>query len=216
MIGLQVPACVLVAFFFTAVGLIPAWIGFPLVLGVLALVRKFTGLHRRQAGWVLGEVIEAPYLKPRDRGLVVRVFDLLKDSATWRDLAFLFVQMSAGMALACLQVALPLGALGHVTLATWWWALPDDANVDLIGFLPITNTATALVFGVILGVAYFALWLRVSPYLGQAQAHLMKWLLAPTERARLANRVQQLTESRADTVDTQAAELRRIERDLHD
>jgi signal transduction histidine kinase len=29
-------------------------------------------------------------------------------------------------------------------------------------------------------------------------------------------RVQQLTESRAETVDTQAAELRRIERDLHD
>ena len=31
-----------------------------------------------------------------------------------------------------------------------------------------------------------------------------------------ALRVQQLTESRAETVDTQAAELRRIERDLHD
>jgi signal transduction histidine kinase len=32
----------------------------------------------------------------------------------------------------------------------------------------------------------------------------------------LAGRVQQLTTSRAETVDTQAAELRRIERDLHD
>jgi signal transduction histidine kinase len=40
--------------------------------------------------------------------------------------------------------------------------------------------------------------------------------LAPTEKSRLANRVVQLTESRAETVDTQAAELRRIERDLHD
>jgi signal transduction histidine kinase len=41
-------------------------------------------------------------------------------------------------------------------------------------------------------------------------------LLSTSEKSRLAQRVQQLTESRAQTVDTQAAELRRIERDLHD
>ncbi|MET1071060.1 MAG: histidine kinase [Umezawaea sp.] len=41
-------------------------------------------------------------------------------------------------------------------------------------------------------------------------------MLAPTARATLATRVQELAESRADTVDAQAAELRRIERDLHD
>jgi signal transduction histidine kinase len=44
-------------------------------------------------------------------------------------------------------------------------------------------------------------------------------LLGPTTQARqdaLAHRVARLTESRADAVDTQAAELRRIERDLHD
>jgi signal transduction histidine kinase len=41
-------------------------------------------------------------------------------------------------------------------------------------------------------------------------------LLAPSEKSQLAQRVEQLTESRAETVDTQAAELRRIERDLHD
>ena len=39
---------------------------------------------------------------------------------------------------------------------------------------------------------------------------------SPSEKSRLALRVEQLTESRAETVDTQAAELRRIERDLHD
>jgi signal transduction histidine kinase len=41
-------------------------------------------------------------------------------------------------------------------------------------------------------------------------------LLAPTRSAELARRVAALTESRADAVDEQAAELRRIERDLHD
>jgi signal transduction histidine kinase len=41
-------------------------------------------------------------------------------------------------------------------------------------------------------------------------------LLSVSEKSRLALRVEELTESRAETVDTQAAELRRIERDLHD
>src|SRR6201999_4122921 len=63
---------------------------------------------------------------------------------------------------------------------------------------------------------YIAVWYSASPYIMRAQAWLTASLLAPTGAARLANRVQQLTVSRADTVDTQAAELRRIERDLHD
>jgi signal transduction histidine kinase len=41
-------------------------------------------------------------------------------------------------------------------------------------------------------------------------------LLSVSEKSRLAQRVEQLAESRAETVDTQSAELRRIERDLHD
>jgi signal transduction histidine kinase len=50
----------------------------------------------------------------------------------------------------------------------------------------------------------------------RTHARLSRAFLAPSEKSRLALRVQQLTESRAETVDTQAAELRRIERDLHD
>ncbi|MDI5967698.1 sensor histidine kinase [Streptomyces sp. SL13] len=41
-------------------------------------------------------------------------------------------------------------------------------------------------------------------------------LLSPPENVQLQERVQKLTETRADAVDAQAAELRRIERDLHD
>jgi signal transduction histidine kinase len=41
-------------------------------------------------------------------------------------------------------------------------------------------------------------------------------LLRPEPDAELAGRVEQLTQTRADAVDTAAAELRRLERDLHD
>jgi signal transduction histidine kinase len=47
-------------------------------------------------------------------------------------------------------------------------------------------------------------------------AQFARLFLAPTRSAELRLRVTQLTVTRADTVDAQAAELRRIERDLHD
>jgi signal transduction histidine kinase len=43
-----------------------------------------------------------------------------------------------------------------------------------------------------------------------------KFFLAPTSKSELTQRVQVLTDTRAEAVDAQAAELRRIERDLHD
>ncbi|HJQ43173.1 MAG TPA: sensor domain-containing protein, partial [Jatrophihabitantaceae bacterium] len=50
----------------------------------------------------------------------------------------------------------------------------------------------------------------------RATAHLDAALLRTSEKSLLALRVQELTESRTQTVDSAAAELRRIERDLHD
>jgi signal transduction histidine kinase len=47
-------------------------------------------------------------------------------------------------------------------------------------------------------------------------ARLSGWLLAPGEGARLRAEMEHLAETRAETVDARAAELRRIERDLHD
>jgi signal transduction histidine kinase len=58
--------------------------------------------------------------------------------------------------------------------------------------------------------------LAIAPSVLRVHAHLTRWLLAPTANAALAVRVAHLAETRADAVDTQAVELRRIERDLHD
>ncbi|WP_084429312.1 sensor histidine kinase [Kibdelosporangium aridum] len=217
LIGMMPPLYVLLALLLTSIGLTFIWIGFPLVLGVVAVLRAFTNLHRKQAGWVLGTEIERPYrARVPGHGMYRRVFAIIGDPATWRDVAWLFVEMAAGSALAITNFALLVGGIGHITLATWWWALPADADVNLMGFLSVNSTASAIFVGVPVGVMYVAIWYFASPYLMRAQAWLTASLLAPTEAARLANRVQQLTVSRADTVDTQAAELRRIERDLHD
>ncbi|MFL6075962.1 MAG: histidine kinase [Mycobacteriales bacterium] len=69
------------------------------------------------------------------------------------------------------------------------------------------------------------LWLVLDPPVGGVLAVLapLRWhgrwtrlLLGPTAGARLRQRVDRLTETRSDAADAQAAELRRIERDLHD
>jgi signal transduction histidine kinase len=66
------------------------------------------------------------------------------------------------------------------------------------------------------GLAMTAVALFGSHLLFQAHSRWSGLLLAPTQSALLALRVSHLTKSRADATDTQAAELRRIERDLHD
>jgi signal transduction histidine kinase len=70
--------------------------------------------------------------------------------------------------------------------------------------------------GVVEGVLNVLFWWLPPGRSVHAHARLSRALLATSEKSRLALRVQQLTQSRAETVDTQAAELRRIERDLHD
>ena len=57
----------------------------------------------------------------------------------------------------------------------------------------------------------FGLWLAPRTIIPHARV-----LLRPEPDADLAGRVEQLTQTRADAVDSAAAELRRVERDLHD
>jgi signal transduction histidine kinase len=72
------------------------------------------------------------------------------------------------------------------------------------------------IIGIVESVLDLIFWWLPPALALRAHAALARSLLSVSEKSRLALRVQQLTESRAETVDTQAAELRRIERDLHD
>jgi signal transduction histidine kinase len=96
--------------------------------------------------------------------------------------------------------------------------LRDPATRRDAVWLAVNSTAgLALTIGALVeGVLDLVFWWLPKGQLLRINAHLSRVLLAPTEKTRLAQRVQELTESRAETVDTSAAELRRIERDLHD
>jgi signal transduction histidine kinase len=106
-------------------------------------------------------------------------------------------------------------ALGAITLPAWLFvAFPEGAplwqNVR-IDTLPETLAVTVVALPVSLVVAY----LTVAG-LTRAHAVLGRALLGPSRRARLAERVEELTESRSRVLSATLAERRRIERDLHD
>jgi signal transduction histidine kinase len=67
-----------------------------------------------------------------------------------------------------------------------------------------------------LGIVTWWIWYYAVGPLMRARAAADQWLLSPGVTERLEQRVEQLTETRAAAVDHSAAELRRLERDLHD
>ena len=106
----------------------------------------------------------------------------------------------------------PWAALGTVVrdpmtyrdLAWTVWAFTFGFAVALISLLELLVVVTFPIW-----------WVAIGPtQRGRAQIDL--WFLGGSRTGHLEQRVQELTETRADLVDHSAAELRRLERDLHD
>jgi signal transduction histidine kinase len=214
-LALVPPGLVLFVLVAGATVLIPTWVGLPLVLAVLALLRSYTGLYRTRAARILGTPVERPYRPVDRRGWFGRLRRVAGDPATWRDIAWLPLNATVGLALRVFPVALLLGGVGALAFPLYWPALPPTGEPNWIGVVPVTDQAGANLVP-LQGVVLLLLWWALSPWLARADALLARWLLAPTERSRLTSRVRELAQTRAETIDTQAAELRRIERDLHD
>ncbi|MFD0745875.1 sensor histidine kinase [Phytohabitans flavus] len=139
---------------------------------------------------------------------------IVTDPATWRDLAWLLPGAIVGFTLGMVAVLVPLYGLAGLALTplwiwlgTGWYGYGAIWSIDTFseGLLCLPQGAVILAAG---------LW--IAPWLRRVDALFGRLLLAPTTAAALRLRVTQLTITRADTVDAQAAELRRIERDLHD
>lgn len=214
---LAIPGVALVCVETTAVALMLAGVGIPLTIGLLPAVRAYADVHRTWAGQELGEEIPRPYRPvPEGEGLLGQVRVAAQDPATWRDYLWLWVNSTAGWALSIVMTALFLSPIWYLVVLALWAGVPEVRGA-LSVFIAIDGTQPWHYAVVLVAAAGFAIaaW-RWTPPLMHAHARLTRWLLAPSEREKLAERVEHLQESRADTVDSQAAEIRRIERDLHD
>ncbi|MFC5783899.1 MULTISPECIES: sensor domain-containing protein [Streptomyces] len=189
---------------------------------VLSLVRSWANWRRVVAAEWYGIRIPAAYRpSPADVrtgvvGLAERCRLMLGDPATWRDLRWLLADMTAGFVTALLPAALIVYPLeGYALAAGLWRVFTDGTHVGWwYGFVPISGQGSAFqaagLANALLVAGYF-----LAPALLRVHFLLTRAVLTP-ESGELAARVQVLTQTRRDAVDTSAAELRRIERDLHD
>ncbi|MFE4872668.1 sensor histidine kinase [Streptomyces sp. NPDC056682] len=153
--------------------------------------------------------------RPGLAGWVERCTAVLRDPATWQDLRWLLVDMTAGFATAILPPTLLLYIAYGWVLALGVWRPIADAGGDWFLFVHVISRQSAYEAAA-LGTAMFVLGLFVNPALLRGHFLLTRALLTPSREARLEQRVDRLTETRHDALDSSAAELRRIERDLHD
>ncbi|HEU0288865.1 MAG TPA: sensor domain-containing protein [Nocardioidaceae bacterium] len=217
--GLQVlmfGACVGL-FVLTVVGipLILVTAGIALLLVSIPLTHQVARAHRWIAGRVLGEPIPSPYRPRSGPGLVMLLRDWARDPANWRDLLWLLVSMTAGFVLSVLALSLMLSFFWYAIYPFLFWVTPAGTFNDNYGFITIDTQAEAFLEWIpaLIGLA-LGWW--VSPALIKARCHIDRALLKPTRTEELETRVATLEETRAETVDHSASELRRIERDLHD
>ena len=194
----------------TRLGLWPLLIIGSSVLGV----RWLAGLTRALAGRWCGTSIAAPY-RPLPAGQDIGVWWwlrrrlewLLSDPATWRDLLWLAVDACAGWVLAAGPACLILYGLA-------------DAVVPALGLgnahSPFNIILAKGSGAPLLDVALLVAGLWAGPSMLTAYGGLARTMLAPTRRTELTVQVQHLARTRSDFIDTGAAQIRQIERDLHD
>jgi signal transduction histidine kinase len=170
-------------------------------------------LERGRIARSLGYAVLSPYRPPPTEPRPARV--RAEDPAVWRDLAYLLLLPLVGAA----EFALVIGAfvlpLVAIVLPMWLFvAFPE--GVPLLQGVRIDTTLEALIAAVVaLPASVLVGYLMVT---GSSRAHvaLGRALLGPSRHARLAERVEELTESRSRVLAATLAERRRIERDLHD
>jgi signal transduction histidine kinase len=211
---LAVPALVLLCVLTTALGVAIVGVGMVLLLLFVPLNQQLANVHRRLAGRILGIHIERPYLSTKS----VSGFGLLKrwvaDPARWRDFTWTYVSVSVGWALSWISFGLGLGVIWYLVFPFVYWVAPDGVFDMNYGFFKLDTQAEAFYEWAWLLVA-FSLWWWLLPVLMRWRAELDRAMLSPTREV-LERRVAEVSQSRAETIDHSAAELRRIERDLHD
>jgi signal transduction histidine kinase len=200
-----------------SIALIPIGVGLVTTPWVLTGVRAFANWRRVLAAEWGGVRIPSAYRPlPRDANPWTRTFGMLGDPATWRDLRWLPVDMTAGFLTALLPAVLLCYPLqGFAIAAGLWRPFADSAaGTYWYGFVPVRDQTSALGAGALALVLLFLAHFYTARLL-QAHFRLTRAVLG-SDQDELAARVRVLTETRRDAVDTSAAELRRIERDLHD
>ena len=201
------------------------FLGLVLLAAATMTGRRLGAAHRMVAEAILGTHVAEPPLFAEGRGILGRIDARLRDAPGWKSSAYVVLKLP----LACwglyFTVVPWLAGLFYLTYPLWWLIFPLEGRGrdGLLHPLPISTPFPAggervTTFGGALlicllgiGVLLIAPWTTRLPVI--VDMWLMRALLGGSGRS---ERIRELEATRARQVEDSAAELRRIERDLHD
>jgi signal transduction histidine kinase len=188
-------------------------IGIPVLVGSVYAWRWLAELERRLIRSLVGTEIPSPY-RPDPVGgrWWQRVGARLADPATWKDLAFLLLQLPLGVLSFTIAVTVLGVGLGALLAPTYYWALTDDS---WIGAINVDGLGEALAL-MPLGALILLLGIPGLGALGRLYGWLAAQLLGSNADPELTAQVSELQDARSRIIAAADAERRRIERDLHD
>ncbi|MFI6286822.1 sensor histidine kinase [Streptomyces sp. NPDC051018] len=202
-------------------GLLVTFIGVPVLAAGLAGCRALGSLERSRARALLRLDVGNPEpLRARTNGLMSWIGAVLKSGTSWRHL--LYALLHFPWAVTAFVTVLTLWSMGWSMLLypLWQWTFPafmDEPGAQVFGdgqgnnfYLDTPLEIAATSVGGLALVLCTAWLIRGFAYVDRV---MVTGLLGPSV---LATRVVELESDRGVVVDTAAADLRRIERDLHD
>ncbi|MET9603929.1 sensor domain-containing protein [Streptomyces sp. NPDC006512] len=201
-------------------GLLVTFIGVPVLAGVLAMCRGFGQVERARVRGLLGVPLGDPApVRAAKAGPLAAMGALLKSGSAWRHLLYSVIHFPWAVFAFCLALTLWAAGWGYLLYPLWFWVFP--VFTDQPGLQLFQNDEYAFYLDSPLAVAVVCLTglllTLATPWVIRALTTvdrvLVAGLLGPS---RLDSRVSELESDRGVVVDTAAADLRRIERDLHD
>lgn len=201
-------------------GLLVTFLGIPLLAAALVGCRGLGAVERARARALLDLDVASPLpVRGEKAGLMSWVGAVLKSGVSWRHVLYGILHFPWVMFSFFTSVTFVVTSWSLFLYPLWQWTFPAYLDQDGIAVFsdgsrefyvdtPFEIAATSVV-GLVLVLA--------SPWLVRGLTTvdrlLVAGLLGPSK---LATRVSELESDRGVVVDTAAADLRRIERDLHD
>lgn len=196
------------------VSLLGAVLGLTLLTAAMSLANGLGRVQRRLARAMLGVRISAPPLAPPwTGGIFGRLDRALRSSRNWRAVAYVLIRGPLAFFGTYLMAAFWLTGLFYLSYPVFWSVWHQHVQGPFpAGEVHITTLGEAfLIFLLAVPVLLAAPW--VGRGLVAIDGWLLRNLLAPVS---LTERVRELERTRAMAVDDAVAQLRRVERDLHD
>ncbi|MFG2111502.1 sensor histidine kinase [Streptomyces sp. NPDC048718] len=212
--------CLAITFLSTGAGLLVTFLGIPVLAAGLALCRGIGAVERARARALLGVDVRAPEpARGRTGSPLGWMIATLKSGASWRHMLYCLLHFPWAVVTFVVTVTLWSVSWALATYPLWQWVFPAYVGQDGIQLYGDGTHGlyvdTPFEVGVASGLGFCLVFL--SPWvlrgLVSVDRAMVSVLLGPSP---LASRVTELESDRGVVVDTAAADLRRIERDLHD